>query len=379
MACSIQCLQHNIYTGDQEIKTIKVGCTGANDGCQWTGALSSLDEHTKECEYSQVICPNGCTVNQEMVRISRKGLQNHLENECVRRQYICPHCTEPGIYAERVSLHLETCPGVKVRCPQTKCEDSIPRSELEKHKSECQFEVGSCKFNELGCTKRLPRRDLIAHEEDDHQHLQKSKEKVLELTKLIEEQDKMFRAQIKQQNKDIEAIKESIGSCRRYTAPIYFRFTKFSEHKRQNKVIYSPPFYSSQGGYRLILAAWPNGNGVGKNTHVSLYVHLEKGDNDNSLTWPFKGTIVVELINQIDDKNHLKFNIAFPTDEDEEINGRVVVGGERSSGWGKARLIAHSRLVYDSKKATQYLRNDNLYFQIVVQVPGDKPWLECTT
>ncbi len=367
-------MTHN-HAGDQDIRTLMVRCSGANDGCPWTGPISSFNEHSSECEHGEIPCPNRCTLNRVTVTIPRKQLQNHLENKCLKRQYACSHCGEPGTYAERTTMHLEACPRVKVHCPHLECKEIIPRVELETHKLQCQFVVDTCKFAELGCREQLPKRDLKAHEEDDHQHLQSVKEKVLELTTLVEEQDKMFRAQINQQNKDIESMKQNMGSYRKYSTPMYFRLLSFAKNKSQDKIVYSPPFYSSSGGYRMKIGVRPNGWGPGKNTHVSAFVYLQQGEYDNSLSWPFKGTVVVELINQLQDKNHLKFHIVFPGDE--ETSGRVTDRGQ-SGGWGKQRLIAHSKLGLDSKKSTQYLRNDTLYFKISIPDPSNRPWLECT-
>ncbi len=44
-----------------------------------------------------------------------------------------------------------------------------------------------------------------------------------------------------------------------------------------------------------------NGDGNGKGTHVSVYICLMRGDNDDNLKWPFKGTIEVSLLNQLED------------------------------------------------------------------------------
>ncbi len=353
-----------------------VRCGGANDGCEWTGLISSLDEHSNQCEHGEIPCPNRCTLNQAILRVSRKKLHNHLENECLRRQYNCPYCGEPGIYAERTTLHRERCPKIEVPCPNPECKESVPRTELERHKVECLFVVDSCKFAELGCHEQLPKKDMKSHEEDDYQHLQSVKEKVLELTRLVEEQDKTFRSQINKQNKDIESLKQELGSYRKYVAPIYFRFMSFAKNKSKDKIIYSPPFYSSPDGYRMIVGVRPNGCGVGKNTHISLFVYLQKGKNDKFLPWPYSGTVMVELINQLEDKNHLTFNIVFPGNE--ETSGRVTDEG-LSGGWGKPRLVAHNKLGFDGKKSTQYLRNDTLYFKISVPASMNRPWLECTT
>ena len=368
-------MSHFWYLGDQEVKALRVKCHHFADGCMWIGALGSLDQHLRQCDYAHVPCPNGCVLNQQTVHVCNKDLENHLANECSRRQYVCLHCSESGVYVERTTVHLETCLKVTVQCPHPECGETIPRSELEQHKMECEYEIATCKFAPFGCTVTLAKKHMKAHEEDDNLHLQSTQDKVLALVQQINEQDKRYNAQLKRQTREIESIMQSMGTFKKITAPIFFEVQKFSECKRGDKILYSPSFYSSHDGYRFLLGVAPNGNGPGRGTHISIFAYLEKGDNDDSLTWPFRGTVIVDLINQLEDKNHLRFVINFP--EDEAASGRVV-GRERSSGWGKKRLIAHSQLGNIPGRNIQYLRNDILVFRIDVEVPGYKPWLECT-
>lgn len=62
--------------------------------------------------------------------------------------------------------------------------------------------------------------------------------------------------------------------------------------------LYSPPFYTSPHGYRLCLRAYLYGDGVGKGTHISLFVVLMKSEYDDILSWPFKHRVTLSIINQ---------------------------------------------------------------------------------
>ena len=46
----------------------------------------------------------------------------------------------------------------------------------------------------------------------------------------------------------------------------------------------------------------------------SISVTLMKGENDDHLTWPFTGTVLIELLNQLEDKNHHKVAVELPAD-----------------------------------------------------------------
>ena len=43
-------------------------------------------------------------------------------------------------------------------------------------------------------------------------------------------------------------------------------------------VLYSPPFYSDQHGYKMCAKLYLNGEGAGKGTHLSLFFVLMKGE-----------------------------------------------------------------------------------------------------
>ena len=118
------------------------------------------------------------------------------------------------------------------------------------------------------------------------------------------------------------------------------------------------------------------GFATGKGTHVSVFACLMKGSNDDSLTWPFTGTLVTfELLNQLEDKNHHKKSVIFPTDD--TYSARVVYG-ERRAGWGVPQFISYNDIDFKSAKNCQYLKNDTLVIRVDVKVSDYKPWLECS-
>ena len=75
--------------------------------------------------------------------------------------------------------------------------------------------------------------------------------------------------------------------------------------KRQDAIsgvqiaIKSLPFYISQFGYKMCAILYMNGDGFGKNTHISLFFVVMKGEYDTLLPWPFqKKTITMMLLDQ---------------------------------------------------------------------------------
>ncbi len=124
----------------------------------------------------------------------------------------------------------------------------------------------------------------------------------------------------------------------------------------------------------MCLSVDANGWGEGTGTHVSVFAHLMKGDHDDTLTWPFTGSVTVELLNQLEDKNHYKRITTFSANQ--EASQRVVKR-ERGGGFGPAKFISHAALEYNAFKNTLYLKNDFLVFRVTTKLPGQKPWLEC--
>ena len=155
-----------------------------------------------------------------------------------------------------------------------------------------------------------------------------------------------------------------------------FRLTNYKKHKKDDDEIYGPPFYTSLTGYKMCIEVDANGWASGKGTHVSVYAYLMKGDNDDSLTWPFTGTVTIELLNQLEDTNHHTFTLQFPADH--KASKRVVKGERGTAGRGHSEIVPHTKLDYNSDNNCQYLKDNTLIFRISVQVPDYKPWLECT-
>ena len=60
----------------------------------------------------------------------------------------------------------------------------------------------------------------------------------------------------------------------------------------------SIPFYSGHYGYKMCLSLYILGDGIGKNTHMSLFFVVMKGEFDAILQWPFTHKVSFRLINQ---------------------------------------------------------------------------------
>ncbi len=236
----------------------------------------------------------------------------------------------------------------------------IARCDVETHQSMCPYESVSCKYAAVGCEEKPLRKDLKEHEKDLQLHLQVTTEKVLELTQLIQR---------------VQALENKYSLI----PPCTLRLTNYQKRKRNGDEFYSPPFYTSSYGYKMRLKVVIGGENIGAGTHVSVYTYLMKGDHDDTLTWPFSGTITIELLNQLKNKHHYSYKQLISSSKDDgKVSQRMVDSCGAVLRYGWSMFISHSILEHNASVNTQYLKDDTLVFRVSVEVPNHKPWLEST-
>ena len=319
-------------------------CNNKADGCEWSGELRSLKEHLVGCDFTFVPCPNECKDDSgQIVKVRSKELRNH-STKCPRRQYKCRHCKEAGEYLERTTTHLEKCPSMKVACTNTDCGEKMVRSKLAIHRQDCPFEQVPCKYARIGCGSRFPRKDREEHENHTEQHLQIAIDTVSEL-----------KAKQVDQHASVIILKN------------------FEQLRVGDQSQYSTPFYTNPGGYKMCLLVHANGcNGdESEGTHISVFICMMCGENDDRLTWPFRGEVSIELLNQLEDANHYARLIHFT----DEKHGQRLYVSRIGEGYGYRTFCAHSDLVHDATRNRQYLKDDCVCFRVKVKVYSPKPWL----
>ncbi|XP_019858616.1 PREDICTED: TNF receptor-associated factor 2-like [Amphimedon queenslandica] len=94
-----------------------------------------------------------------------------------------------------------------------------------------------------------------------------------------------------------------------YNGSFLWRIPDVKRRKRdaiEGKItsIYSPPFYTGRNGYKMCIYAYLNGDGIGYNTHLSIFFGLMKGEYDPLLKWPFDYEVSLIMVDQ-DHKRHI--------------------------------------------------------------------------
>ena len=148
------------------------------------------------------------------------------------------------------------------------------------------------------------------------------------------------------------------------TPPRRFVMTHFEHHKEGDHLWYSPSFYTHREGYRMCLQVNANGINEGRGTHISVATFLVRGEFDSLLKWPFRGTVIIQLVNQLEDKKHFTDPNPY-TDATPDCCAARVTDVERSEEWGAIEFIRHSKLGLSVANNRQYLKDDCLVFRIV--------------
>ena len=302
-------------------------CVSMERGCQWTGTIGTLDKHIATCQFA---CPNKCEDDKGAgeLHLMRKDLGDHLKTKCPKRAYECQHCGEKGTYASITEDHDKVCDKKLVSCPNqgSGCPLSMEREKTKQHVSSvCDYTEVACAYESLGCGVRMLRKDAEKHKREARE---KHMDLALDTVSSREEQHKTL----------------SEGEA------IIFKLPGYASKKEKNGIFYSPPFYTSSGGYKMCFRVDANGNGDGAGTHVSVFTKLLEGRYDDQLDWPFLGTITYELLNQLADDKHYSSVSVLDTDDD------MHVGSSR----GYPKFFPHSSLSHDPATNTQYLLDDTL-------------------
>ena len=256
----------------------------------------------------------------------------------------------PGLWSEP---HEEECRKKMVSCMNKECDSVLERGCVQEHvRLSCNYTEVSCKYASVGCGEKRIRKEIKVHEEEHEHHLS------LALTKITE----LNRRVLKIEN-SLLLSKDGLQ--------ITGLVSEYSYKRRTNYKHYSEPFFTSPTGYRMCLVVYPNGEGDRKGSHLSVFLKILHGPHDNQLDWPLNGAFIIELLNQLEDRNHHRRTLDYPSDKDINKPGGTT--------WGYPTFLKQSELDFNSSKNTQYLKDDKLYIRVTSKMASScKPWLDYT-
>ena len=145
-----------------------------------------------------------------------------------------------------------------------------------------------------------------------------------------------------------------------------WKISNFCERMQEAKSgrqtsIYSPPFYSDRYGYKMCARLYLNGDGAGKNTHISLFFVLLRGEYDALLNWPFREKVTFQLLDQSESDS--KENVVDSFKPDPNSSSFKRPRSEMNIASGLPVFCPLSKiLVHDC----QYVKNNTMFIRVIV-------------
>ena len=150
-----------------------------------------------------------------------------------------------------------------------------------------------------------------------------------------------------------------------HTPPVEVLMTSFASHHKSNDHWYSPSFYSHEKGYKLCLRVRANGESEGRGTHLSIHIHLMRGEHDDTLQWPVRGKVKLELLNRKHDENHFTGDIEFNDESNPEATGRVINGIQISSGTAAFVGQGGATFIPQDQLFQNYMKDDSIRIRVI--------------
>ena len=361
---------------ERKVKNVRVFC--ANSSCEWKGSLCHLDDHKagrgcEGCQYEPVSCTLGC--GEEVIR---KDLEDHKQNTCVLRPKTCEYCQWLGTH-KNMSNHYSECQQYPIPCPNNCGKKNIPVQEVEGHLQECPEQEIRCTHSDLGCKEVFKRRSSEDHykcSKDVHNQLLRSRVTLLTqvvvqlqvLVQLLQDKDKPTSSSASSQTSTLSLVSRSwLENTTLFPSmPWIIRFDQFSKKKAQMSVKWtSDPFFTTSTGYKLCLWVFAGGDGEKNKGHISVFTCLQRGPNDDILSWPFDKTVKVTLLNQLEDRYHHSSLTRFKDASCKHT--QIKPGDKAATSLGQPKCIPHGDLDKRQTQNCQYLRDNCLFFKIELQ------------
>ena len=326
----------------------KVYCINKQQGCKWEEDLRELDNHLNSnpgqqnqldgCQFMQINCLHCAEL------FLRSDIQLHQETACLKRPFSCEHCNEFDSTHEDVTInHWPVCGCFPVLCTN-ECGEIIERQNLKTHVADhCPETIIECDFEYAGCDVKLPRRDMPTHiKEKAVEHLSLHAKNYKAVVDKLKEENEHLKLVINQLNCDLRLQQICTPVC-----PAKFIINDFEQHKIDDDIWFSSPFYTHPKGYKMCLTVTANSFDQCDGTHTAVGAWLMKGEFDDQLKWPLRGYITIRLLSQVDDEyQEAKISYTDSQDDDDIVAIRVLTEEREMAEAGRACscFISHTEL-----------------------------------
>jgi TNF receptor-associated factor 4 len=190
---------------------------------------------------------------------------------------------------------------------------------------------------------------------------------------------------VTKQQHQIASLKSALSRLSlNYSGTLIWKISDFSDKMNEAKnkegmELVSPPFYTSQYGYKLQVvknsstrvlvlisilsqaSLFPNGNGAGEDSHISVYIKILPGEYDALLRWPFAHSVSFTLFDQSScpEKacNIVESFIPDPTWKNFQRPSKE----PDSLGFGFPKFVSHEML-----KKRHFMKDDTMFIRVKV-------------
>ena len=340
------------YFKRNTINKLRVYCLHKKSGCEWTGELGDLNNHSTSCP---------------------------------KRPWKCQYCGLESTDDVGTNEHTPNCAQYPLPCPN-QCEiGTVPRCDAEKHLLVCPLQLVECEFANVGCEVKVPRRDLTRHMTENaqhhlmsatllnlrltrelHQKMEEKDQQITELQQQVTDLDAKIETKIKevlQQQNDLKAtietndiVKELEKSSTFLMQAKGFTCYKFiyANFRDQTAWTSSVCTYNSDG-VKFNLGVFGQGFAQAVGNHLTGIIIFDKTfrADDN-----IKCIVYLQILNQLGDYGH------YIKKECQIMEGKAMQIGL------DFKTFPLTSLKFNADTNTQYLKDDCLKFRLFLKLQG---------
>ena len=333
---------------DGDCKFIQLSCSLS---CGKAIFRCELEEHLiMECPLRVCVCEY-CGFSSTYEDVTTKHY-----SDCLNYPVVCPNsCSEEKLKRSSLDCHLLDCPDEVVPCSfnEMGCEVRMKRQCLQKH-----IEANVIQHQLIICNAFKNVKKENESLKDEFENIKKENKSLKDGFKNVKEENESLKDGFKNVKKENESLKDDIKILKQSNeelqkndatlksaqgrvdhstigfvlkmdeevaknqwkeyfsslamvstntpnpvCPVIIKWPDYSEVKQVAKdandsmFYYTRPFYTHHNGYKMQLHVYP----YGENNNISVYCYIMQGENDDHLKWPYKGTITITLLNQLED------------------------------------------------------------------------------
>ena len=251
------------------------------------------------------------------------------------------------------------------------------KESMEKKMSECEGDLKAFTSKVENDMKSLQEKLRIESAEKSKEMQSELKESMEKKMSECEGDLKAFTGKVDKQVKEqkssdfetkklIETLRDQIGKAEGWInqrigqpiGPVTLEMHDYKYYQENGGDWFSSAFYTHRCGYKMCLNVFAKGYGKGKDTHISVYFYLMKGEFDTMLTWPFHGKITVQLISRRGGIRHYPARTIPFYDKIAAATKQVVDKERNTIGCGLETFISHDDI-------QKYEKDGSLQFEII--------------